>query len=284
MSGYHVRVLADSLNSSTGDRLTTLEVRFPRCVLAEFNTHRMFSRNAASSRAIPAKKMIDAVLADPYIPDRFGKAQKGMAETAYLEGDPADAATSAWELALHRAVDCADRLLALGVHKKYANRLLEPFAWTTVIVTGTTAAYANFFHLRCSPLADPALERAATLMRDAYMTHTPDPLYPGDWHLPLVAHDELTRPILDLRKMSVGRCARVSYLTHDGRRDPDADIALHDRLAADGHWSPFEHQARANARGGPPKTRGGNFGPAWTQYRKTFAADTVTLIKEAPPA
>ena len=51
---YHAEVLIDSVNPA-GQRLTTFVLRFPRFVLSEFNTHRMFSRNASSSRAIPTR-------------------------------------------------------------------------------------------------------------------------------------------------------------------------------------------------------------------------------------
>jgi hypothetical protein len=58
---HSTKILADSI-SPDGVRLTTLEVVMPRIVLAEFNTHRMLSRNSASSRAIPIEKMIRMVI------------------------------------------------------------------------------------------------------------------------------------------------------------------------------------------------------------------------------
>ena len=60
-------IIADSL-SPQGHRLTTFICVFPRIVLAEFNTHRMLSRNSASSRAIPFNKMLEMVKTNPFIP------------------------------------------------------------------------------------------------------------------------------------------------------------------------------------------------------------------------
>src|ERR1044072_534502 len=74
---FDAKVLADS-RSPAGRRLTTLEATFPRFVLAEFNPHRVSSRNSASSRAIPIAKQLRRVLDDPYVPIEFGSNQPGM--------------------------------------------------------------------------------------------------------------------------------------------------------------------------------------------------------------
>ena len=49
-------IIADTYCEFTDERVTTMEVTMHRFVLAEFNTHRVFSRNSASSRAIPVRK------------------------------------------------------------------------------------------------------------------------------------------------------------------------------------------------------------------------------------
>jgi len=133
---YNARVLLDS-TSPAGIRLTTLEVTFPRFVLAEFNTHRLFSRNSASSRAIPTSKLIERVLKDPAIPLEWGKNKAGMSASDVLSPDLAQEAEHVWLGARDAAVANAQRLLDLDVHKQELNRLLEPFLWHTVIVSAT---------------------------------------------------------------------------------------------------------------------------------------------------
>src|SRR3954452_24195130 len=93
--GFEAKVLADSV-SPAGQRLTTLEATFPRFVLAEFNTHRVFSRNSASSRAIPVAKQLRRVLDDPYVPIEFGSNKPGMQAGPALAGANRDAAEREW--------------------------------------------------------------------------------------------------------------------------------------------------------------------------------------------
>src|SRR3990167_2240716 len=246
--GYAARVLRDSV-SPDNVRLTTMEVTFPRCVLAEFNTHRTFSRNSASSRAIPIEKMLKRVLDDPFIPVYWGKNQKGMKAEQELSDDERWTADSKWLFARDSAVDHAKVLLDLGIHKQLTNRLLEPFLYHTVICTATD--WSNFFALRCHPDAQPEIRKIAVMMKKLYDMSEPSPVNYGDWHLPLVEHDEaldLEVKGFDVKKVSVGRCARVSYLTHDGVRDPRADVELCDRLQRSGHMSPAEHAARPMTR------------------------------------
>ena len=234
------KVLADSI-SPRGKRLTTLEVTFPRYVLAEFNTHRTFSRNSASSRAIPVKKQLDRILNDPFIGDHWGSNQPGMQAGAELNGEAREKAIEIWREAGRAAVRAAEQLAELGVHKQRTNRLLEPFMWHTVIVTATE--WNNFFALRAHKDAQPEIRDAACAMRNAMDTSVPNSIDYGEWHTPLILPDE-DYPLEDKIKISVGRCARVSYLTHDGVRDPTKDIELYERLVEGGHMSPLEHVAR----------------------------------------
>jgi thymidylate synthase ThyX len=232
-----------------------MEVTFPRIVLAEFNTHRMFSRNSASSRAIPVEKRIAMVESDPFIPEAFGRNQKGMQASENLDGADAYDARYAWSSAKNEAVRWARELAKVGVHKQIANRLIEPFCWQTVIVSSTE--WDNYFALRCNPDAQPEIRKVSELMRDAYTASTPRELKSGQWHTPFVDADEAAQILEEERRLglttannnvveyvSVGRCARVSYLTHDGRRDWKADVELAQRLLQSGHMSPFEHVAR----------------------------------------
>lgn len=276
--GYECKILKDSIGPN-GVRLTTMQVAFPRIVLAEFNTHRVFSRNSASSRAIPVQKQIDRVLEDPFVPVEWGRNRRGMQATETLEKGEQGVAVKRWLAARDAAVMQAAHLNALGVHKQIASRLLEPFMWHTVIVSSTE--WANFFALRCHKDAQPEIRVIAGMMRDAMQGSRPTLLNPGEWHMPLIRVEEVAEfSPQTLLKISAGRCARVSYLTHDGRRDPDADIRLADRLLAAGHMSPFEHQAHALSAD-DPAARGfiGNL-RGWVQYRKTLATNESNPVQQ----
>lgn len=287
------KIIADSL-SPDAVRLTTMEIVLPRIVLAELNTHRMLSKSSASSRAIPVEKMIAAVVNDPYIPEQWDRNGAGMqGHGVVTDPDEIAACVQAWLVARDNAVASARDLLALGVHKQTTNRLLEPFMWHTVIVSATE--WSNFFHLRCNPLAHPALRNTAEAMRDAMAASTPSPIAYGEWHLPYFdpARDVDVAPA-DRVKVCVARCARVSYLTHDGSRDPSKDIALADSLLANGHMAPLEHvarpatptdidqfvaqQAQAVVVGpsNPANHHIGNF-RGWMQYRKTITGEADIL-------
>lgn len=239
--GLHdAKVLLDSI-SKHSHRLTTFVCVFPRIVLAEFNTHRVFARNSASSRAIPVEKMIRMVLEAPYVPTVWGRNQKGMQAAEEILGEDAFLCEKTWLRARDHAVDQAQRLLDIGVHKQTTNRLLEPFMWHTVIVTATE--FSNFYALRTHKDAHPDIQLVARAMLEAHQRSTPHPLGDDEWHTPYAEADDKSAAF-DLRKVTAGRAARVSYLTHDGKRDPQADIALHDRLLSSGHMSPLEHAAR----------------------------------------
>lgn len=237
-------VIADSI-STLGDRLLTFEVTLHRFVLAELNTHRAFSRNSASSRAIPVAKMIQRIRDNPAVPISWPAEQRGMQGGAELDEECADWAHRMWLGAARDAVDRAEAMVKVGVHKSVVNRLLEPFAWHTVIITSTAAGLDNFYLQRCSPLAQPEMRAAAEAMRDAQAKSRPAEVSFGAWHLPYVDPGERWLPIEEQQHMSAARCARVSYLTHDGRHDQAADLGLFKRLreAEPPHWSPMEHQA-----------------------------------------
>jgi thymidylate synthase ThyX len=237
---YAARVLLDSI-SEAGIRLTTMEVTFPRFVLAEFNTHRVLSRNSASSRAIPTSKMLERVDQDPVFPVEWGRNQKGMSASELLTSEDEEEARRAWLDARDAAVEQAQRLSHLKVHKQVVNRLLEPFLWHTVIVTATE--WRNFFDLRCAPNAQPELRAAAIMMRDAIGKSEPQSVKNNDWHLPLLQPDERDLDLETKKKIAAARCARVSYLTHAGAREIEKDLELFERLRTDRHLSPFEHVA-----------------------------------------
>lgn len=246
-----------------GSRLTTMELEFPRFILAEFNTHRVFSRNSASSRAIPVAKILERVVKDPYIPIKWGSNRPGMQAGDVLPDQSSSWCEENWLTARDQAVFYVQRLLDEGLHKQWANRLLEPFMWHKVIVT--SSEWENFFDQRCSPLAQPEMEELARQMRDALYNSEPQELAEYQWHLPYVTgYDETEIPVLDQPAVSAARCARVSYLNHDGKRDLSADTGLYDKLLAGQHASPLEHPAKASPRGSGDR----NFGPYWLQLRQ----------------
>ena len=267
---FSAKVLADSI-SPAGHRLTTLEVTVPRIVLAEFNTHRMFSRSSASSRAIPVEKRIAMVEEDPFIPEAFGRNQRGMQASEVLDDKLTLKAREIWLEAARDACAWAKGLADIKVHKQLANRLLEPFCWHTVIVTATE--WGNFWGLRISKYAQPEIARPAALMKEVMDASSPKLVGYGEWHLPLTPdYEKLCESNFTPRQIaeiSAARCARVSYLTHDGNRDPEADHELYARLVEPGHMAPLEHVATPCT----PKLEHdfvGNF-CGWFQLRKTIS-------------
>ena len=286
------KVIAHSRAAGAPD-LITLQLRYPRFIHAEFMTHRVFSRNASSSRAIPVDRMIQDVIDDPAMPVAWGSNKPGMQageECTNEVGVPVfsipkqDHSISmfsrrwAWLSAKQAAVEHAEGFAKAGYHKQIVNRLLEPFAHISVVVTATD--WQNFFDLRCHPDADPTMRALAEAMRDAIAGSTAgstiDPVADAlGCHLPYVdtaAWDwayEATRLSLDpdgmfkaLAHVSAARCARVSYLNHDGSNpDIEKDLALAERLIESKHMSPFEHQAVAQ-----PGEWSRNFN-GWRQHR-----------------
>src|SRR5580698_10436910 len=190
---FSARVLLDS-RSPSGARLTTLEVRYPRFIHSEMMTHRVFSRNAASSRAIPIKKMIAAVREEPALPVYWGRNQTGMSAREAIAADGEARARAEWQLALDDALRHAERLAAqdIDLHKQLVNRLLEPFAWITVIITATD--WANFFTQQLHEDAQPEIRYIAELMLAAYRASVPQTVELGHWHLPLIQDDEHSLP------------------------------------------------------------------------------------------
>lgn len=269
------KVIRDSLHPS-GDpegRLTTLEVTMHRFVLAEFNTHRVFSRNSASSRAIPVTIQLEKLRTDPAIPVEFGTNKPGMQAGEPLAGEELEAAEATWLSARTFAVNCAEELLNQGVHKQVANRLLEPFMWHTVIVTATN--WDGFWKQRVSALAQPEIRTAAEAMLEVYRASTPTVPF-SDWHLPYIQDDEWDHPLEELKAVSAARCARVSYLTHDGIRDWSKDLDLFEFLisADPPHASPLEHVATPawNYAWGNAEPYKGNL-CGWNQLRHNYWPD-----------
>jgi thymidylate synthase ThyX len=284
------RIIADSI-SEQGRRLVTMEVVMHRFILAEMNTHRAFSRNSASSRAIPydsvqnpTNSMRWKVMNNDAYPVHWGKEQKGMQSGEVLDSGTISLVKEHWDRMKRISIGCADELYKLKLHKSLINRLLEPFMWHTAIISATE--WDNFFWQRCDPAAQPEMKAVADEMQRAYYTSKPRMLAHGEWHMPYIQSVdwnavEALHPkesqlghIQLLKMVSAARCARVSYLTHDGIRSIEKDIELYNRLAESGHWSPFEHVATPMY-----VTRRnditGNF-VGWKQFRKEFRNENRT--------
>lgn len=312
------KVVTDSI-SDAGIRLTTMKLRYPRFIHAEFLTHRQFSRNASSSRAIPIQRIIEEVEKDPVIPVRWGRNGKGMQDHGEMSKSAQKVALDKWLMARDAAVMGAKHFLALSEvpHKQIVNRILEPFAHITVLVTATE--WANFFALRRHPAAQPEIQILAEAMFQAMEASEPVSKKSGEWHLPFVYPydvDDAIKYVRDdmpllgssftmfeemvttvLRNTSVARCARVSYLKHNGTKATlDEEMALFMRLMGDNpkHASPAEHQGTPDyiEYQGPDNLLGwsapelhANF-VGWKQYRKMIVDESVEQnsrnVKEVP--
>lgn len=246
------KIIADSIYAT--NRITTLQLRLPRFILSQLNKHRAFSNNAASSRAIPVAKMIEQVVNDPVIPIHWGANQAGMVADKELSEADIQECRHLWLSARDAAVEYAKMFADKGLHKQVANRLLEPFMWSDVLITATE--WDNFFNLRLAHDSQPEMQELARLMKQAMdastPTHTP-------FHLPYVREQEVlewqARNNLSERFMAVegffyfsnvsaARCARVSYRNHDNTECViEKDKQLADTLQKSKHFTPFEHQA-----------------------------------------
>lgn len=269
------KIIADSI-SPEGVRLTTMQLRYPRFIHSEFMTHRMFSRNASSSRAVPVEKLIADIERDLVMPIYWGSNKPGMQAGDELDVCIQSEARVVWYQAMKDAIQQASYLHAFGVHKQIVNRLLEPFSHINVVVSATE--WNNFYTLRRHEAAQPEIHKLADVMFEAQQNSTPELLRNGKWHLPYIdvkdflLSDNPKLIDVDLAiKCSVARVARVSYLTHEGKApDPKKDCKLYDQLFDSKHMSPFEHQATPSWFG--PKDWSGNF-RGWIQLRQTLQGE-----------
>jgi thymidylate synthase ThyX len=242
-------------------------------------THRVFSRNASSSRAIPVERLIEDLKRDPVMPVFWGSNKPGMQAGEELQGGDKIEAQDIWLEARDDAIFAAKELIRLGLHKQIANRILEPWCHINVVVTATE--WDNFFALRCHPDAQPEMRVLAEAIRDARDASKPKPVGQGEWHLPYITESDYGSGITTdtLVKCSVARCARVSYLTHEMKTPSiEEDLKLYERLvgAQPIHASPAEHQARPDnwVMGWVKPDLHGNF-KGWIQYRKTLPNENI---------
>jgi len=283
---YEDKTAAEVIADSTWDRvrLVTMRATFPRFILAEFNTHRAFSRNSGSSRAIPVKRQIELVEESPFTPQRWPRNQAGMQAREYFppESTEARVADVEWESARDYAVDSAQELMKRGIHKQIASRLLEPFMWHTVIVSSTMPGLGNFFAQRDHEDAQPEMQVLARAMRKALDESTPQKTWV---HIPF--HTDKgsdgcgTFEPESAFITAVARCARVSYGREMEEKTYEENAALVTRLIKGQHWSPFEHLAAANTDG--TLSSAGNFSQPWAQLRHNIRRFLPSIRKGPNP-
>lgn len=249
------------------ENLWTFELTYPRYIHSEFMTHRVFSRNASSSRAIPVKRMIEQVQNNPVIPPKVFMNQKGMVGETEADVVTATEFYALWGEAAENACKTAEMMERLGIHKQHVNRILEPFQFIKVIVTATD--WYNFFMLRLSPDAQPEIRQLARAIYDEMDRYrnkdvgilevsVPRKGCPDIFarmgadkvhtvvSLPYITDEDIKEigeeNYKTLMKISAARCARVSYNNHDGSKpNIEKDLALYDYLYDGKHMSPMEH-------------------------------------------
>lgn len=277
---FNVRILAYS-KSASDVMAVSFYLMYPRFIHSEMMTHKDFSRSAASSRAIPVKKMLSQVWNRPAMPVYWGANIPGMQAKSELKGWKRHIAINLWMLAGKVACIFAWFLTKLNLHKQIANRILEP--WQLMHVTLTTSKLANFFNLRIHPDAQPEICYLAEMMQLQFKGTPSKLLKQNQWHLPWIDYGDYT-PASKLAfarclpletvliRASVARCARSSYATFDGSRCLEKDLELYDRLVVTKpvHASPAEHQVtpdtKTDLKWNHPELAGNMIG--WIQHRK----------------
>lgn len=254
--GISAKIIADSVSSVNGQRITTFELEYPRFIHSEFMTHRLFSRNAASSRAIPVKKIIEQVESNPATPIHWGLNQKGM--QASEEHENTEACQNAWQAISNDVCEAAEALDEQNLHKQVINRILEPYQFIKVVCTATE--FDNFFWLRCHEDAQPEIKELADCMYKAHQQNTAfiQELESGEWHTPYVDYTKslgYTIPVdgdyengrIDLTleealKVSSSCCAQVSFRALDNSLEKACKIYNMLVESKPVHASPLEHQ------------------------------------------
>lgn len=261
------KVIADSINES-GDRVTTLELEYPRIIHSEFMTHRAFSRNAASSRAIPVNTMLKNIWNNMFIPWYWGANQSGMQAKVQLSKPRIFIANALWKIGVYINLLGSYLLSSLGVHKQLANRNTEYASYIKTIITSTD--FDNFISLRLHPDAQPEIADLAYKIKVALENSKPKLLKEGEWHTPYVSHNRNADGTIyysrmgiteeAAKKVSVSCCAQVSYRTND--TSIDKAIRITDALSKSRpiHASPFEHVCTPG--NGTRNLKG------WVQYRE----------------
>lgn len=301
---FGVKMIASSISEDTGARIDTIQVRYWRPIHGEVMTHRVFTRNASSSRAIPYVSL--TVRDEDLFVPQFRKNKPGMQPGDYLSAAEQVQAEAIWrdmaEYCLKRTAELADKT-SLNIHKQWVNRPLEWFGYIDVLITSTD--WSNFDGLRIHGDAQDEIRVLAEMMLEARDFAEPKMLKHGEWHLPYITAEdveeasrlvmrkklpeglvsEVVYNLMELKgleghhfisarnalllAMSTARCCRVSYSKHDGARpEIETDLELFLRLAGatPKHASPLEHQARPKLDCEPDWVQGNLLG--FSQFRK----------------
>jgi hypothetical protein len=247
------KIIADSINQE-GNRMVTMEIEYPRFILAELNTHRMLSKNSASSRAIPVQTMHTHIRQNPAQPVSWGRNQSGMKAREQIDATDTVEAMLIWEQAMDTAIDYSQQLAELDVHKQIVNRITEPWMTMKTVISGTE--WNNFFYLRAHPDAQPEIQLLASKMKEVYINSVSQLLHPGEWHLPYITTARNTSgrleyfdpngetlTALEARVVSASCCAQVSYRRNDFSLEKAEKIFALIIESEPCHASPVEHQA-----------------------------------------
>jgi hypothetical protein len=253
MNQIEAKVIKASVNAYTGQEIVTFELDYPRFIHAEIMTHRMFSRNAQSSRAVPVSKTLE-VNQEWVKPVQWGKNKSGMSAGEELDGVSLESAKALWDCAAKEAFVFSKRLADVGLHKQWSNRLTEPFSRIKVVVTATE--WDNFFWLRDDPdAAQPEIVELARKMQTAYTDADFIALHADQWHLPYIEtrttlneqqyfdSDGRVLSLEDALKISASCCAQVSYRKLDDSKEKAIEIFNRLFSGPKPHLSPVEHQA-----------------------------------------
>lgn len=259
--GITAEIIKHSAHPKSRKPLVTMLLRYPRSIHTHILTHRVFSRNAASFRARGLPKTLKDA---NYRPELWASTKKGMVGGAELDKETASQAALIWEKARQAAITAALELEEMGVHHSIFNDLLFPFSYIEVLITACD--WDNFFKLRNHKEAKPEIQFLAARMQKSLEASTPDMLKLDEWHMPFVTDAEMALTPVEKTALSVARCAHISYNTPNNMAfTVETATKLHDKLAINGHWSPFEHQAVAVSHALPIDRR--NFSDNWLQYR-----------------
>lgn len=258
------RVVAYSVSEETGEKIVTFELEYPRLVHSELMTHRLFSRNAASSRAIPVAKTIEMVRENPARPVRFGANQSGMQDKGVdrvvdevviddgMQYAHFSSIQEVWNDLAEVVCGYAEGISNAGFHKQVVNRILEPFQYIKTVLTFTGEG-ANFFGLRNHPDADPTIEELAQSMKEAMELAPIKYLKAGDWHMPYYKDGAFIkcrdRGLQKALKISASCTAQVSYRKLDDSLEKAENVYARLVESKPVHASPTEHQATPLKKG-----------------------------------
>lgn len=252
-----VQHIQASICASTGARIDTLICEYPRVIHSQLMTHRVFSKNSSSTRAIPLEKAIEQINADPaeYI---WTQNQAGMQGEVFTDPSKLHDLEEVFHTAKENAMYMAHKLLTLGAHKQNAGRLLEPFQNIKIVLTSTE--WENWDWLRIDGAAQGEIAELARAIKKARDEAEPMMLKEGELHVPFVERERsagtgdliysIPAPGKDIwftaeqaLKVSASVCAQTSYRNSDYSLEKAEK--MYEMLTGSDHIhaSPFEHQA-----------------------------------------